>query len=415
MGQKYVFCVGQTALSQGVPRELAGCPFLVMPSGYPDRVNQYLRDLWTGNWHPPAVADLGPQRAVFTSSKRYRRAPSSIREAANRLVNFVHWCNEPKMHHGRGRLDPLGAVEKDIDRYGSQMEAGLWASDGKPLSASTIGPRQLEAIQFLRWAEQRGYASPDAFTIAASKRIAGVRSGGTRSTLRQRFLVVRRSHPSQIKFPTEAQVRSAIASVDDVALQLGFKLIFFCGLRASEVCELNVADVTDEKWAGEQRFIRTLGKGRKVRSVEIDDALLQELHEYVEYERPIRLRKTKRSTLLINENTGRGFHYRSLWAAFRKSGCAVSPHIGRHWYSIMYLLRGWRREQSKAEYRGMTVSTDLMHSLLSIDLIRLQQNLGHALLSTTQRYLVALSQFIEKADLTISFQEMIDGELENDQ
>ena len=87
----------------------------------------------------------------------------------------------------------------------------------------------------------------------------------------------------------------------------------------------------------------------------------------------------------------------------------MSPHVGRHWYSVMYLLRAWRREEAKAARKGLSISTDMMRSLLSIDLIRLQQNLGHAHLSTTERYLVALDQFIDKADLSMSFQDMIDG------
>ena len=74
----------------------------------------------------------------------------------------------------------------------------------------------------------------------------------------------------------------------------------------------------------------------------------------------------------------------------------------------MYLLRAWRREETKASRKGVSISTDMMRSLISIDLIRLQQNLGHAQMTTTERYLVALDQFIDKADLAMSFQEMID-------
>ena len=413
MKVKYVFILGKLAIDEGAPSELAGCPFVLMPSGYPDRVNEYLQDLWRGNWHaafaePPAGAAVTP----YVPRKRYRPLPSSVRETANRLVNYLHWCGAHKMHHGKGRLDPLAVVEKDIDRFGDQMEAGLWSSDRKALSSSTIGQRQLAVIQFLQWANARGYAPRAEFTSSTIARKIGTPSGGFQATLRRQFLVVRRAQPGEIRFPIEAEVKEAIAAVTDVALQIGVKLVFFCGLRAEEVCGLTIADVTNDKAsAGGQRFIRVLGKGRKRRSVEIDADLLGDILDYIEFERPIRLRYlgTKSDALLINENTGRRFGYRTFWDAFRESGSSMSPHIGRHWYAVMYLLRAWRREEVKAARRGLSTSTDMMRSLLSIDLIRLQQNLGHAQLSTTERYLVALDQFIDKADLSMSFQDMIDG------
>lgn len=409
---KLIHAIAEVALEQGVPVELLGCSFILMPSGYPDRVNEYLQDLWTGNWHATFAAT--PESAIGTSfapRKIYRPMPSSVRETANRLINYLHWCGDPKMHHGKGCLDPLAAVEKDIDRFGDQMEAGLWSSDRKALSSSTIGQRQGAVIQFLQWAHARGYAPRAEFTSSVIARKMGASSGGVRTKLRRQFLVVRRAQPREIRFPTDAEVKTAVAAVTDISLQIGFRLVFFCGLRAKEVCNLTVADVTNEKAsAGGQRFIRVLGKGRKRRSVEIDADLLGDVLDYFEFERPIRLRLhgTKDEALLINENTGRRFKYRTFWDAFRESRSNVSPHIGRHWYAVMYLLRAWRREEAKAARKGLSFSTDMMRSLLSIDLIRLQQNLGHAQMSTTERYLVALDQFIDKADLSMSFQDMID-------
>jgi integrase len=220
---------------------------------------------------------------------------------------------------------------------------------------------------------------------------------------------VRRSQPGAIRFPTEAEVRNAINTAKDAAFEIGMRLVFFCGPRADEVCRLTVKDVTSGKHsAGGQRFISVLGKGR---TVEADADLMDVINDYIDTERSIRLHRhsMKSDVLLINDNTGRPYAYRTFWKGFREGAGAISPHVGRHWFAVMYLLRAWKREEIRASRNGLSISTDMMHSLLSIDLIRLQQNLGHAQISTTERYLVALDQFIDKADLSMSFQQMIDG------
>lgn len=317
---KYVFTIGEKALQNGAPRDLTGCPFLLLPSGYPDRVNEYLRDLWTGNWHASfAVAEQHDARNLrFPSRRIYRPMSSSVRETAHRLANYLHWCDEPRMHHGKGHLNPLAATEKDIDRFGDQMEAGLWSSDQRPLNASTIGQRQLSAIQFLQWASARGYVPQTTFAATVSSFNHGSGGGGRRSTLARRFLVVRRGRPGQIRFPTDIDVKTAIEKVEDVALQIGFRLVFFCGLRASEVCNLTVVDIKSQKTsAGGQQFIRVLGKGRKRRFVEIDDDLFSEIIDYLEFERPIRLSVNRHETaLLINDRGGKVIRYKTFWAAF---------------------------------------------------------------------------------------------------
>lgn len=184
MRPKFVYSIDEIAIKQGVPQALAGCPFVLMPWTYPDHINEYLQDLWTGNWHSAYGADNSPLNTDYVfPRKRYRPQPSTTRETANRLVNFLHWCNEPRMHLGRGALNPLAVAERDIDRYGDQMESGLWSSDRKALSASTIGQRQIAVIQFLQWARARGYTAAADFTVSTVRRNVGSASGGRRTTL----------------------------------------------------------------------------------------------------------------------------------------------------------------------------------------------------------------------------------------
>jgi integrase len=381
MRPKFVFSIGEVAIKQGVSQALAGCPLVLMPWTYPDLINEYLQDLWTGNWHSAYGVDNSPLLTDYVfPRKRYRPQPSTIRETANRLANFLHWCNEPRMHHGRGTLNPLAVAERDIDRYGDQMESGLWSSDRKALSASTIGQRQIAVVQFVQWARARGYAAAADFTARTVRRNVGSASGGRRTTLCRRYLVVRRSQPGAIRFPTEAEVRNAINAAKDAAVEIGIRLVFFCGLRADEVCRLTIKDVTNGKHsAGGQRFISVLGKGRKRRTVEADTDLMDAINDYIDTERSIRLHRhsMKSDVLLINDNTGKPYAYRTFWKGFRDGAGAISPHVGRHWYAVMYLLRAWKREQARAARNGLSISTDMMRSLLSL-CARLAESARHS-------------------------------------
>lgn len=418
MRQQSIFTIGPAAIEAGVPEAYLGCPFILTPEGYPEHINRHLQDLWAGKWyHSLTTADqsasAGPagHGGTRVPRMRYRPLPSTMREAANRLLNLLQWCADSRMHCGRRCLDPLRLTEADVDRYGQQMEAGQWSADGKPLSGSTIGQRQLAAICFLHWAKARGLAATE--FKAAEQRASRVILSGRRCVLtRRQYAVVRRAPPARIRLPTFTEVTQAINAIPDVALQIGTKLVFFCGLRASEVCAIKVEDALDtgNQRIGEQHFLRVLGKGRKWRNVEIGASLLQEIQDYVAFERPIRLHRHRQRSpvLLINDKTGRPFIYRTFWKAFTATG-AISPHLGRHWYAVHYLLHSWQREQAKAAKRGLLLSTDVMPKVLSVDLLRLQQNMGHTWFATTERYLVTLSQYVNTTDVAMQYQNSFDG------
>jgi hypothetical protein len=83
--------------------------------------------------------------------------------------------------------------------------------------------------------------------------------------------------------------------------------------------------------------------------------------------------------------------------------------MGRHFYSIHYLLRGWEAQKLLANRNGYLLANDQIPHLLSQELLLLQKNLGHAEPSTTQRYLVALSQFTRNCDIALAYQNEICG------
>jgi integrase/recombinase XerC len=166
---------------------------------------------------------------------------------------------------------------------------------------------------------------------------------------------------------------SRLLEVPDATEPLGrrdraiLELFYASGLRLSELVGLDVDDVN---LSG--RVVRVLGKGRKERIVPFNrstEAALREwLKDWKERLRPERAAGGKRGAapLFLNYQ-GRRLSTRSVDRLVRKyvSACStrfgISPHALRHSFATHLLQRG-------------------------ADLRAIQELLGHARLSTTQRY-----------------------------
>lgn len=141
-------------------------------------------------------------------------------------------------------------------------------------------------------------------------------------------------------------------------------LLFSCGLRVSELCDISLANVDTSA-----KTILIHGKGSKDRYVPIHDKLAEELKSYMTYTRPILLSKgtsIDSKKLLINykgsELTTRGVRV-ILKTTIEKAGetFKISPHMLRHSFATSMMNHG-------------------------ADLRTVQDLLGHAHLSSTQIY-----------------------------
>lgn len=144
----------------------------------------------------------------------------------------------------------------------------------------------------------------------------------------------------------------------DVAL---LEFLYASGLRATEICELDVQDVNLLAGA-----VRVLGKGSKERVVPVGQAARQAIEAYLTRTRPSLLKNVHVQRLFLSRS-GRPLERVALWKIVKRAAlrCGVynevHPHVLRHCFAS-HLVEG------------------------GADLRIVQELLGHADVSTTQIY-----------------------------
>jgi len=167
------------------------------------------------------------------------------------------------------------------------------------------------------------------------------------------------------KILSRAQVNQLIAAPNprsmlfsrDVAI---LELLYASGLRASELCDLNLRDLNLTVGC-----VRVLGKGAKERIVPLGRAAAEAIGRYLLECRP-KLEKSPGDVVFLSR-TGKPLERVALWMLVEKYGRSsgllneVSPHVLRHCFAT-HLLGG------------------------GADLRIVQELLGHSDISTTQIY-----------------------------
>ena len=136
-----------------------------------------------------------------------------------------------------------------------------------------------------------------------------------------------------------------------------FEMLYGCGLRVSELSGLNVDDFDFR-----ERWIRVRGKGKKERQVPFGSKAAAALERYLEVRRP---RPDERAVFLNNRGGRLGVRGArgivKFYAIMLRGDSSLHPHSLRHAFATHLLSDG-------------------------ADLRAIQELLGHASLSTTQKY-----------------------------
>lgn len=231
--------------------------------------------------------------------------------------------------------------------------------DPASLSADTVRA-------YLQWLDQRG-GKPSSL----ARKLAAIRSfyryltrcgwlgrnpvEGMRTPKQPKFLprvLTKDDAGALMAFP----VGQTVVSLRDRAL---LETLYSTGARVSELVALDMGDVHES-----EGLVRLQGKGRKERIVPIGDAALHSIRRY-RVSLPCSVAGVLPQALFCNQRGGR-LTARSVARivarySSRLTGGAVSPHTLRHSFATHLLDEG-------------------------ADLRSIQEMLGHASLSTTQRY-----------------------------
>jgi integrase/recombinase XerC len=237
------------------------------------------------------------------------------------------------------------------------------------LAFSPVDPASLSADAvraYLQWLDHRG-GKP----ASLARKLAAIKSFYrylTRRGLVGRNPVDGMRTPKQPKFLPRVLTKDdadtlmsfpagqTVASLRDRAL---LETLYSTGARVSELVALDIGDVREL-----EGLVRLQGKGRKERIVPIGDVALQAIRRY-RASLPRHISGGPHPALFCNQRGGR-LTSRSVARivarySSRLAGGAVSPHTLRHSFATHLLDEG-------------------------ADLRSIQEMLGHASLSTTQRY-----------------------------
>ena len=150
------------------------------------------------------------------------------------------------------------------------------------------------------------------------------------------------------------------------------ELLYSCGLRASELCELKINNIQFDA-----NVIRFFGKGNKERIIPLTFYAKEWLEKYLYQSRQILSnRKTSDQKYVFLSNNGKRLTRAAVWQSIKKYVNAagitksVSPHTFRHSFAT-HLIDG------------------------GANLIEIQKLLGHSDISTTEIYVHLSKDFVD--------------------
>ena len=147
-------------------------------------------------------------------------------------------------------------------------------------------------------------------------------------------------------------------------------LLYATGMRREELANIKLSDIDKNV-----KTITIIGKGNKVRVVPVGDNSFSELIDYLKARESFALDKSSKSPYLFLNRSGNPLTVRSVNRLVKKyarlEGMDVTPHTLRHSFATHLLENG-------------------------ADLMLIKEILGHASLSTTQKYTHVTAETMKK-------------------
>lgn len=299
-----------------------------------------------------ARLDVVSRREQGTQA-RHAALPLPLRDAVDEFARHLSRVENRSAHTVRAYVTDLVSLLDHAVRMGVATPAELdltvlrsWLAKQRTFGAarSTIARRAASARTFSAWAHRTGLLTADVAAPLASPRP------------HRELPTVLRPDQATTLIETPAEDTTPESLRDRLLLEL----LYATGVRISELCGLDLADVDRGR-----RVIRVLGKGRRERTVPYGVPAERALDEWLRLGRPELLGPAGGQALLLGARGGRlhpTMARRIVGDRARAAGVpAVTPHGLRH-SAATHLLEG------------------------GADLRAVQELLGHSSLATTQIY-----------------------------
>jgi tyrosine recombinase XerC len=272
--------------------------------------------------------------------------------------------------------DAIGAFERELGARGLSVhtlrayhgdlgELGEWASE-RGTQPGKLAYRDLRG--YAAALSERGLARSSVARKLAAIRAFGehlVNTGAAAQNAAELLPSPKRASrlPRVLSPDDAARLLDRVPATDPLSVRdrAMLELAYACGLRADEVCGLDVGDITFES-----ETVRVRGKGRKERIVPIGEPAQAALRRYLDTARHALDERPGENALFLSRR-GRRLHTSDVrrrlerWVREAAIAGGVSPHVLRHSFAT-HLLEGGANLRS------------------------IQELLGHASVSTTQIY-----------------------------
>jgi integrase/recombinase XerC len=314
------------------------------------RTARELKDKWAAKF----LAHLAAERGVSNHTQR---------NYAQAIVEFLKWHQE--MHQ---RPPEWGSLRRDDFRAYVRYLGRKPLERGSSLSRAAIQLRFSALRTFYRYLIRNGVAASSPIRNLSLPKLEKRLPKYLTKEQMEELLAAPLKALGQRKEKNKAGRRpTAMAAYRDVAV---LETIYSCGLRISELCGLDEADID---WS--ERLVRVRGKGKKERLVPIGEPALKAIENYWSL---LKQRPSGNAPVFLAERGSGAVSARSLQVRLKKHLAAagldpqLTPHKLRHSYATHLLDAG-------------------------ADLRSVQELLGHAHLATTQVYTHVSTERLKRA------------------
>jgi len=170
------------------------------------------------------------------------------------------------------------------------------------------------------------------------------------------------------EFLSENEIKVLLETIEDPLEKAIFELLYATGMRASELCGLNISDINWEK-----RIIKVQGKGGKERFVLFNESAERALKIYLAQTNQSYPPSESVNEIALFTINGKRITRNQVYRIVRKylKTERKGPHILRHTFATHLLNRG-------------------------ADLVSVKELLGHADIKTTQKYTHVTIEHLKK-------------------